>query len=79
MSYVKLDNSGRKGECTYLKDKINGLQETERTRISGNFARAQINLGTITNLHIGNVKRRVICWQIRTILLVGGGSIPVSF
>ena len=38
-----------------------------------------MNLGTVTNLDIGNVKRRVICWQINTILLAGGGSIPVSF
>jgi hypothetical protein len=54
-----------------------GFKQTVKTRILGNFAGAQMNLGTVTNLDIGNVKRRVICWQISTILLVGGGSIPV--
>ena len=38
-----------------------------------------MNLGTLINLRIGDVKRRVICWQINTIFLVGAGSIPVSF
>jgi len=56
-----------------------GNKQTERTKIFGNFAEAQMTLGTVTNLDIGNVKRRVICWQINTILLVGVGSIPVSF
>jgi hypothetical protein len=55
-----------------------GFKQTARTRILRNFAGPQMNLGTVTNLDIGNVKRRVICWQIDTILLVGGGSIPVS-
>jgi hypothetical protein len=49
-----------------------GSKQTVRTRILGNFAEAQINLGTVTTLDTDNVKRRVICWQFSTILLAGG-------
>jgi len=38
-----------------------GNKQSDSTRISGNFAEAQMNLGTVTNSDIGNVKRRVNC------------------
>jgi hypothetical protein len=71
MSDVKLDNSGRKVDIGIRNTKLLGYKQTVRTRILGNFARAQTNLETDTNLDIGNVKRMVICWQISAIILVG--------
>jgi hypothetical protein len=39
MSDVKLDNSGRKGGYTYLKDKINGLQTNSKDKNIKEFCR----------------------------------------